>query len=178
MDDFTDKDKSILTDALISGAISDGNLNDLIEGKGRYYSVRFAYKEYYEYVNCMLSAVSSFLGIANETIPFPYLTGNPKISDIPWQYEMKNSSLKTYFNAMENVVFYLDGLDSVSESFSNSTTQSSLASQINGFSDQANEIRFLFGQKGSAIGNIIDSATEITSSMSSGLSEAMGNLGG
>ena len=77
-----------------------------------------------------------------------------------------------------NVVFYLDGLTSVSETYTNETTESSLASQINGFADQANEIRFLFGQKGSAIGNLLDGVDDATSSIRSSLATVMGNLGG
>ena len=87
-----------------------------------------------------------------------------------------NEDFKTFFGAEENLVFYLDGLSSISESFSNSTTDSSLASQINGFADTSNEIRFLFGDKGGALGNIIDTATNATSSIMSSLSSVIGNL--
>lgn len=171
MDDFGDMDRSTVASFLLGDTAS----NDLINGKGRYYSVEYDYTTYYQYLNCMLSSVAAFLGIYNEEIT---INGkHKKIGTYNWKNEL-NSSFKTFFSSAENVIFYLDGLTSVSESYSNETTESSLASQINGFSDTANEIRFLFGDKGSALGSIIDGASEVTSSITSSLSSVIGNLGG
>ena len=171
MDDFNKNDTQNMVDMLISG---NGN-KDLINGSGRYYSVDFAYAEYYKYLNTMLSAVAAYLGIYEEEI---LLNGKrQKIGTIDWSKDT-NDSFKTFFAAEENLVFYLDNMTQVSESFSNETTESSLASQINGFSDTANEIQFLFGDKGGALGSIIDSAKEATSSITSSLSSVIGNLGG
>ena len=72
----------------------------------------------------------------------------------------------------------MDGLSQVSEQYSNDTTESSLASQINGFADTANEIKFLFGEKGGMIGSLYDSASEVTASITSSLSNVIGKLGG
>lgn len=172
MDEFGDMDRSTVA-SFISGAVDASN--DLIEGKGRYYSVEYDYANYYNYVNCMLTSVAAFLGIYDEKITLNGTT--QKVGKYPWQNEM-NKDFETFFSAKENVIFYLDALDSVSESYSNETTESSLASQINGFSDTANEIRFLFGEKGSVMGSIIDGASEITASISSSLSSFATNLGG
>ena len=173
MPDATDEDKNILISMLTGTA--EASAAELLENDGRYYSVDYDYTEYYKYLNCMLSAVAAFLGIYEETIN---INGkSSKIGTYAWQNEM-NEDFKTFFGAEENLVFYLDGLSSISESFSNSTTDSSLASQINGFADTSNEIRFLFGDKGGALGNIIDTATNATSSIMSSLSSVIGNLGG
>lgn len=171
MNDFGDSDRQNAIDFLLSGNAS----NDLINGQGRYYSLEHDYAEYYKYLNCMLSAVAAFLGIYDEEININGLSR--KIGTYDWSMEL-NPAFKSYFSAKENIIFYLDGLNSVSESYSNNTTESSLASQINGFSDTANEIKFLFGDKGGALGNIIDSATEVTSSITSSLSGIAANLGG
>ena len=173
MPEASDNDRNILTQILTGAA--DSTASELLERDGRYYSVEYDYTEYYKYLNCMLSAVSAFLGIHNESINI-----NGKSSTIgtfAWQNEL-NSDFKTFFSADENIIFYLDGMTSVSESFSNETTASSLASQINGFSDTSNEIRFLFGDKGGALGNIIDNATNATDSIMTSLSSVVGNLGG
>ena len=56
----------------------------------------------------------------------------------------------------EYVAFYVDSASSVSESFSNSTTESQLANRVNSFSDTAREIAFLTGNftgKNMAIGS-------------------------
>ena len=173
MDDFSDSDKQIAIDAALNGGA--GNTLGLIEGKGRYYSAEFDYATYFKYVNVMLSAVSAFLGIYDQEM---IINGNKrKIGTMAWQDEL-NPSFKSFFSASENLVFYLDGLSSVSESFSNETTESSLASQINGFTDTTNEIRFLFGEKGGLAGALAEGATEITSSITSSLSKVIGSLGG
>ena len=69
-------------------------------------------------------------------------------------------------------------MNSVSEGFSNDTTESSLASTINGFSEQANEIRFLFGSSGSVASELLNSASDVTSSVSDSLSNMATSLGG
>ena len=173
MDDFSDTDRQTALNAALNGSGSD--TLELIEGKGRYYSAEFDYATYYKYLNCMLSAVAAFLGIYDQKIT---INGDTKkIGNISWQNEL-NPAFKTFFSSSENVIFYLDGLSSVSESFSNETTESSLASQINGFSDTTNEIRFLFGEKGGLASALVDGATEITDSITSSLSKVIGSLGG
>ena len=173
MDDFSDTDRQTALNAALNGGGSD--TLELIEGKGRYYSAEFDYATYYKYLNCMLSAVAAFLGIYDQKIT---INGNTKkIGNISWQNEL-NPAFKSFFSSSENVIFYLDGLSSVSESFSNETTESSLASQINGFSDTTNEIRFLFGEKGGLASALVDGATEITDSITSSLSKVIGSLGG
>ena len=172
MEDFNNDERRTVADFLLSG---DGNPSELVIGSGRYYSVDFDYTTYYNYLNCMLSAVASFLGIYSETIS---INGRPpeKIGRINWKNEL-NDSFKTFFGASENVVFYLDGMTSITESYTNETTVSSLASQVNGFSEMTNEIKFLFGERGLAY-NLLEGASEVTSSISSSLSGIIGNLGG
>lgn len=169
MDDFNSNDKSTVASFL---ANSEGASADLILGEGRYYSVEFDYAKYYDYLNPMLASVASYMGLYNETI-----YDGKKLGTYNWKKEL-NDDFKNFFSASENVVFYLDGLTQISESFSNSTTESSLASQINGFADTANEIKFLFGDKSGVAGALMEGASEVTSSIGSALSGLVGSLGG
>lgn len=172
MDEFGDMDKETAL-SFLSGAVD--ATSDLINGKGRYYSVEYDYLNYYNYVNCMLSSVAAFLGIYDETI---VIKGqSKKIGTYRWENEM-NEAFKTFFSAKENVIFYLDALDSVNETYSNDTTESSLASMINGFSDTANEIKFLFGEKSNVMASIIDGTSEVVSSIGQSLSSFATSLGG
>jgi hypothetical protein len=171
MEDFngTDKEK-VLSDLLrVGGAI------DSVSGTGRYYTTEFAYDDYYKYVNTMMTELSRFAGVGDQVIT---LGGNvnKKIKDINWQNAC-NSSFKNYFAASYATVYYVDGLTSMSESFSNSTTESSLASTINGYGDQANEIKFLLG-KNSAVGSLYETARDSVSGALSGLSGSVSNLAG
>lgn len=122
------EDKSIL-DALIG---EDSNKS------GKFYSFKFAYNEYYKYVNLMLRNMSIFLNIGDKTID------GTRLDKYSWQ-NYTNSELKGFISSRESVAFYIDSDTQVSESFTNETTQSMLASSVNGLSDTAREIQFLLG---------------------------------
>lgn len=174
MDDFKKDDRTAVLNELMGNKAT--NLGEFLTSSGRYYSVDFAYSDYYNYLNTMLAAISMYLGIANEKISI----GNQskrEICKIDWRKEL-NSSFKTFFSSQENVIFYLDGMNSVSESMSNDTTESSLASSINGIADQANEIKFLFGNSDNVIGALANSADEATTSITQGVGEMFSTLGG
>ncbi len=175
MDDFDKESQKNVIEGLVgNNDITD--LDSLVSGSGKYYSVDFNYTEYYEYLNTMLAAVAVYLGIFNEKISIG--DGEEKaIGKIDWSNEL-NDSFKSFFSSKENVIFYLDGISSIEESYSNETTESSLSSLINGFSDKAREIKFLFGNKGSTVSNIINSASSVTSSITSALSSGLAGFGG
>lgn len=169
--DFSDQDKSAVINMIIDNTLDE----DLINGEGRYYNTTFAYDEYYRYLDCMLSATAAFLGIYNEEITINGETSS--IGTYEWSKEL-NDDFKTFFSAKENVIFYLDSFNNVSEQFSNETTESSIASQINSVSDTANELNFLLAGQSSALAQIASNVTDAVSSVSSALSDALGNLGG
>ena len=169
--DFSKEDKQSIINMLIDKTFDE----DLINGEGRYYNISFAYDEYFRYLNCMLAATAAFLGIHGEKIPI-----NGKMVELgtyDWSNEL-NDDFKTFFSAKENLVFYLDSFNSISESFSNETTESSIASQINGVSDTANEINFLLAGNSSVFSTIADNVSDAVSSVTSALSGALGTLGG
>ena len=169
-----------LKNIVLQSLTGNGKALELLKGgtgsSGKYYSVDFNYKEYYQYVNTMLSAVSAYMGIFNT----PLVVGDKpakKIGLIDWSSEL-NSSFKTFFSAKENVIFYLDSFNTVDESFSNHTTESSLASQINQFSDIANELKFLFGKGGNVAANLMNAGADISSSIGESLEGLGSHLGG
>jgi hypothetical protein len=174
MDQFSSKAKHSALQAIISG--NSASLSELLSGEstkaGRYYSVDFNYAEYYRYLNVMLAAVSAYLGIFNTKIPVAGYSEPRAIGKIDWQYEL-NDDFKTFFSSAENIIFYLDGMESVSESFTNSTTESSIASTINGYSDMAKEIRYLFGPAGEQAAQLISSGAELSSNIVEGLTNSL-----
>jgi len=173
--DFSSEDKQrILT------MVTEGNLvEDLVNGDGRYYNTTYAYPEYFRYFNCMMAAVSAFLGLYETKIPSYTGEKDKLIGEYDWSSEL-NPDFKTFFSAKENLVFYLDGFSSVSESFSNEVGESSIASQINETSATAQELNFLLAGNSSVIGQITDSVTEAVSSISSALTDllSLDKLGG
>ena len=173
--DFSSEDKQrILT------MVTEGNLvEDLVNGDGRYYNTTYAYPEYFRYFNCMMAAVSAFLGLYETKIPSYTGEKDKLIGEYDWSSEL-NPDFKTFFSAKENLVFYLDGFSSVSESFSNEVGESSIASQINETSATAQELNFLLAGNSSVLGQITDSVSEAVSSISSALTDllSLDKLGG
>lgn len=171
--DFSDDDKNSLINMILDGNADE----DLVNGSGRYYSVSFAYAEYYRYLNCMLAATAAFLGIYDKPIPGYTGDSSKKIGEYDWSKEL-NDDFKTFYNAAENVIFYLDSFNSVSESFTNEVTESSIASQINGTSDTAHELNFLLAGNNSALAKIAETAEDAVGTVTSALSDIIGDLGG
>lgn len=151
-----------------------GNSGATTASSGKYYTTEWAYSDYYNYVNVMCTQACKFAGVANDDV---WANGTiQKMGSINWM-SMKNESFNDYFAASNAVVFYLDGFSSISDSFSNSTMESSLASMVNGYSDQAKEIKFLLGND-SALAQMYNAAGEITGSITNALGDTIGDLAG
>jgi hypothetical protein len=166
MEGFTADEKNTVLSSLLNGSIADSD----VEKSGRYYSTEFAFAEYYKCVNMMCSEVAYFCGIQN--VPIPTLRGKKNIGDIDWSKDFRNDSFQDYFTAKDSVVLYVDGLTTVSDSFSNNTTESQLASSINGASEIAKELKFILGP-GSALGEIQSFAERAASTVGGKLSEIL-----
>ena len=171
---FSREDKSTIISGLINGGIE--NLSELIEGTGQYYSVQFAYDEYYDYLNIMLHSLAKFLKMENVRVPNRF-GGTTPLGTYDWRSEPGGEFRKTFFSTNENVVFYVDGFSQVSQSFNNDTEPSSLASVMNGLSDQVNEIKFLFNKDGGVLGSIVGFGEEMTTSITSTIGNLAGALG-
>lgn len=178
MDDFSKSDANSVLSYLtgqVSG-VSSGDVSELITGKGKYYSFKFDYDTYYDYVNGMCHSVAYFMGIGSEKVNIAG-RGLKKLGSFDWR-KATNENFKTFFSAAENVVFYLDGMTQVSESYGNNTTESSLASTINGLSDTAKEIQFILGGTDSVVSKLLEGAQSATDSIMSSLSSVIGTFGG
>lgn len=171
------------TDMFNSGSV---DLSSLLSSKSngvRYYTAQFATAEYYKYLNFMLNSVAIYLGLGGEEV---MIGGEPqKLSEAVWQNEVPDIFSSYFYQktmGQQSLYFYCDSMDSVSESFTNDTTQSSLASQINGYSDQVKEIQFLLGGAntglaGDMLGNIQKELSEGNNGGAiAGLLETIGEL--
>lgn len=140
-------------ESLFSGA--DGIFNKIVNSKaGKYYTLKYQYTEYYDYVNTMLRLSAEYLGISNEKI------NGKRLSQINWLYN--GTDIQTLFSGgyeASYIPFYVDSGTEASESFSNNTGQSTLASQLNSLSEQARELNFLMGNVGGTLGYKLDALT-------------------
>lgn len=139
LDGFSKKTKTGIVKAM-SDIASKGDpsaLEEMLEGKdGKYYSFKFNYKEYYEYVNGMCWASAIYLGLGDRTI------NGKSYTKYDWS-KYVNDGLKGFFSGSEYVCFYIDGESQISDNFSNSTGPSMLDSGLNKLSDMGKEIGFL-----------------------------------
>lgn len=145
MRDYKDKESAahVLFDNLNNLDVTD--LDNLTECTSRYYTFDFDYTTYYKYVDAMCTAAAYFLGIENVEIK---INGNlTKIKSIEWE-NAGSGCFKEVASKSEYVAFYIDSASSVSESFSNSTTESQLSSKVNSYSDMGRELNFLLGTAG------------------------------
>ena len=170
MEGFSGRDQATILDALVSSGSVDENS---LQHSGKYYTTKFAYDEYYKTVNKMCSELTYFLGIGDVELP-----GLGKLKNVSWDNSV-NEAFKKYYSASRAVVFYMDGnsVATVSDSFSNSRTESSLANTINGFRDQARELQFLLGPK-SALTALMNQRDNVITETTANILEATNGVTG
>lgn len=138
------KDKAAAASALMKviDSATPTELNDTVNNVGRYYAFDFDYVNYYGCVNQMVSSGSRFLELHDTIVN---VTGKTqKLSAVNWA-EAGNSGFKGALSQREYVAFYIDSTNQISETFSNTTTESQLAQLTNSASDMGREIAFLTG---------------------------------
>ena len=121
---------------------NDNDLESILNNSGRYYSFAFNYTDYYKFVNAMCRSCSAFLGIDDVKITIGEYSA--KLGRFDWSKSIGND-FGSYLSAKESIGFYVDSVNAVTDSFSNTTTESQIASKINSFSDIGKEIAFLLG---------------------------------
>jgi len=164
MSSFSKKDKKIALANIFNG-MAEATFDKLMKnGSGKYYSLKYDYVSYFAYVNTMVRAAAIILGIDKVTVD------GKELGSKNWLYNTSDgkSSLNIFSHGQMSrflgpytgcIAFYADCGSTVSDSFSNSTGQSSLSSTINGLSDQAREMNFLAGTIGSTVGATLDKFT-------------------
>ena len=141
MSNYSKENKKGVLNFLMNDGIETA-LTDIITKNGRYFTFEFAYADYFEYVNSLCQVGARFLNIEKLELN---IGGHTDIaSRFDWQKAL-NPKLQNTFASQEFIGFYIDSLDSVSESFTNNTGQSQIANAVNGFSALANELGFLMG---------------------------------
>ena len=91
----------------------------------------------------------------------------------------ESSWLSDFQNAIyykNSIAFYINSEASFQESFTNETTESSLASVINGLSDKAREIQFLLGTASSAVGEAFERVDDTLSSVKDSINKIVNNI--
>lgn len=164
------------TDA-IDSLFNDGSI-------GKYYSLKYAYTDYFNYVNPMLRSAACFLEIQDEEID------GQTLGTMNWLYSTCNQGSEIYSHGnLANflgpyagcIAFYADAGTTVDDSFSNSTSDSQLASTLNNLSESGKELNFLIGNVGGMAGvnlDLLGANTELNNTITDLTSQVDGILGG
>lgn len=146
---YSKKSKQNILELITKKNIGDdtGTLEDLLTSDGRYYTFEYDRRRYYQFVNPMCRIASRFLEIEDIVI------NGSRLDTMNWE-TLTQSSITSIgdFGDYGGIPFYVDTDSSVSEGFSNNTTQSMLASSVNSVSDMGRELNFLLGYGASATG--------------------------
>lgn len=196
LSDAGDKKTSFLTDIVqfVGGGDSDHLNNLLSDYNGKLYSIESKYSLYFKYVNPMCRMGAFFLGLdSNSESDESYRKlDNVELTSYNWAWNnngdyngnysgsedggsnntgfsslsgsMKDLQSAIYYKAA--IPFYINSEVSFAETMNNETTESSLASGINGLSDKARELQFLIGSTTSAVAQNFSNA-EVLNAVSS-----------
>lgn len=163
LSEYSNEDKRSFLRSVIGG--NQSALEQVTGWEGKYYSLKFDYVQYFQYVNPMCRSAARFLGIHNETID-----GVP-LDKYGWDqnHDANINGPSLSFSALKNlqkvlpyrgcVPFYIESETQISDSFSNSTTESPLSSKINSLSDMGRELNFILGRTDSLVGTNFDKFT-------------------
>ena len=153
---------------------SDLTVDDIVDGKTSlpFYTFKSTFLEYVKYVNPMVRALALFMGMQHEE----YYDADGNTREL-WAFNLEhilNKDFARLFNANTSLAIYLDAENSVSESFSNNTTESMLSQKVNSLSDTAKELSFLMGSAG--VGNLYDTLNKAVSDSTANIGQALGEL--
>ena len=96
------------------------------------------------------------------------------VSDFVQSTGLKEFQSMIYYNSC--IPFYINSETSFSETITNETTESSIASFVNGLSDKAREIQFILGTGKAALGEAIDAAQEALAASREAVDRMVKNL--
>lgn len=143
----TDSKTNLLTAAIYKGVNGLSEFVDQLfddeDGKdGKFYTFDPQYGAYFNCVNVMLRSMSVYLGLDGYQVPIGN-NGSASLGTMEWRNYQ--SSYLTEEAGWKSVGFYVDSETQISESFSNSTAESSFASSVNSVNDLSREVQFLMG---------------------------------
>ena len=181
MDGYSKDARGTIMSRLVNSRIFDGDNDDEgdITDDGRYYSFQSNFNEYKKYANTALRALALFMGINKIKIPVPKTEGKLKFVELGKLdvEDFMNNDFTRMFGTQQVVPFFLDAETSISESYSNSTTESMISQNVNGYSQQARELQFLMGsgETKSILNQVSNVLVESTANLANGLGE-LGSL--
>lgn len=167
MPNASKKEAAGVLNSLIDTAAGAGeDIMSMITDNTRYYEFNYAYDEFYKYLNQMCRAGAIYLGIQDIKVNIGS-NKNTALKNVKWENTISNN-FSNYTSSKESIAFYVDGVNQINDSFSNSSMESQLVSKVNSFSDVGKEIAFLLG---SQAGIKFDGSNDLLSEAEKGIEE-------
>lgn len=135
------------------GTISEITNLILSNDYGKYYSLQYAYNDYFKYVTPMCRAAARYMNLQDEEID------GVKLDEYSWANNVNDNFNKLFSVYRGCTAWYCDSETSISDSWSNGTSESMLASKINSMSEYGRELNFLLGTIKSETGWALDKFT-------------------
>lgn len=179
MSSYSNTDKTNILKKFINAAsgqesgIKDTVLSDT--GFGKYYSLEYAYNDYFQYVNPMCRVAARLMNLHNISID------GTNLDSYEWSKNTNENFSKLFSIYRGCTAWYCESENNVSDNFSNNTTESMIASKVNSLSDYGRELNFILGTVKSGTGVALDkftSAENLASNMEnveSMINTALGN---
>lgn len=157
MSSYSKKDQANILEKFINFASGqEGGIRDTVlseKGFGKYYSLEYAYNEYFQYVNPMCRIAARIMNLQDISID------GTKLDSYEWSQNTNNNFSKLFSVYNGCTAWYCESENNVSDSFSNSTTESMIASKVNSLSDYGRELNFILGTVKSGTGVALDKFT-------------------
>ena len=178
MTKFSSNQKETILDYFaqtIAGIANTLSPDELLKDSGKYYTFEYAVPSYYSYVNPMCRMAAAYLQVQN------YTWDNTSMDSVNWMnYTM--ARLDGIFQGRTDITdymavpFYIESETQINESFSNDTSESSLASTVDSISDFGKEAMFMLGYSQAALGTKILEVDADMASQYNNLSDMFGSL--
>ena len=147
MTKFSKQQRKNIAEYIITSGWNTTDLESLLTTEGRYYTFEENRVEYYKYVNPMCRIAARYLNLQDIVL------NGTKLDNMNWSnYADYSVSSLGDFSSFGAIPFYVDTESSIGESFSNSTTESMIATSINSISEMSRELNFLLGYSSAAAG--------------------------
>ena len=157
MGKYSDKDKKTILEKFVKSAAGyESQINNTIlnnENFGKYYSLEYAYNDYFQYVNPMCRIAARIMNLQDVKVD------GVKLQSYNWAKNTNENFNKLFSVYKGCTAWYCESETSISDSFSNGTTESMIGSKINSLSDYGREINFLLGTVKSGTGLALDKFT-------------------
>lgn len=161
MGEYGKKDKERLLEQFIyQSADHTENIKEIVLGKdfGKYYTLEYAYNEYYKYVNPMCRIAARYMNLKDSNGDSIKVDG-VELESYNWAQNTNDNFHKLFSVYRGCTAWYCDSETSISDTFTNGTGSSKIADSINSVSEYGRELNFLLGTVKSETGVALDKFT-------------------